>query len=70
MTNNIDQSRYVSKRDLKQLFMTQLGYDPFYHPLGLAFQVLQKMPTLNQRDKIGSVQACEIVLPNTASSIT
>jgi hypothetical protein len=69
MTNDIDQSRYVSKKDLKQLFMTQLGYDPFY-PLGLAFQVLQKMPTLNQRDKIGSVQACEIVLPNTASSIT
>jgi hypothetical protein len=60
MTNDIDQSRYVSKKDLKQLFMTQLGYDPFYHPLGLAFQVLQKMPTLNQRDKIGAVQACEM----------
>jgi len=42
--------------------MTQLGYDPFYHPLGLAFQVLQKMPTLNQRDKIGAVQACEMCL--------
>jgi hypothetical protein len=60
MTNNIDQFGYVSKKDLKQLFMTHLGYDPFYHPLGLAFQVLQKMPTLNQRDKISTVQACEM----------
>jgi hypothetical protein len=60
MTNNIDQTRYVSKKDLKPLFMTQFGYDPFYHPLGLAFQVLQKMPTLNQCDKIGAVQACEM----------